>query len=240
MCGDELGGIDGFLFAGSHHATMDIKDLIDLLKIQIGFQQVPPDPYVKDGTRHKDIVRFTNPAAGRVVKSPHGDLVHPINAGSYGGHSSRSYAEIPASDIDALTPLIEFFSRVAGVEPGREVLLQRQRVVANNQTAKTVQEGRHQDGLKKLAILCIARKNIKGGISYLSNERGERVFAGTLKPGQILFVDDKRLWHDASPILPVKAGLPAYRDVILLNWPAERREDHLPENSVIAPYYPSC
>jgi hypothetical protein len=220
------GGPGGFPFAGSDFAELDIGKLINLRDVQNGFHQAPLDPYVEDGSRYKDIARFMI-SRGKVVKTLHGDLVHPINAATYGGISSRTYTEIPERDIKPLRVLIEFFARLGCIESGCEMLLQRQRVMVNDKTARTVQEGRHQDGLKKLAILCIARVNIRGGTSYLYNERGEQVFAGTLKPGQIIFVDDVRLWHDASPISPMKVGLPSYRDVILLNWPAERMEDHI-------------
>jgi hypothetical protein len=234
-----------FPFKGSLFAKFDIGRLINLQDIQSGFHQVPLDPYVADGSRFKDIVRFEVSEGGIATKGPHGPLVHPINAGTYGGCSSRTYAEIPAADLEPLTVLIEIFKRIAKIDPGQEILAQRQRVMINNdETARTVQEGRHQDGLKKLAIFCIARVNITGGISSLYDSRGNRVFAGTLKPGQILFVDDVMLWHDATAILPSKPGLPSYRDVILLNWPAEREEDHIPEKpDAIAPYhrfYPSC
>jgi hypothetical protein len=145
---------------GPPYAKLNIAALVALGDIQHGFRQVPLDAFVHDRSRFKDIVRFL--ICGRnVIKTPHGDLFHPINSGAYGACASRTYPEVPASDIGPLTALIEIFARTAGIDAGREILLQRQRVITDNHgNSPTVREGLHQDGVQKLAILCVNRANI--------------------------------------------------------------------------------
>jgi hypothetical protein len=212
---------------GTPYAKLNIAALIALRDIQHGFRQVPLDAFVHDRSRFKDIVRFL--ICGRnVIKTPHGDLFHPINSGAYGGCASRTYPEVPASDIEPLTALIEIFARTAGINVGREILLQRQRVITDDdRTSPTVREGPHQDGVQKLAILCVNRANIDGGVSLIYNDRLHPIFTGVLEPGDILFIDDAQLWHDATPIRRVDPGRPGHRDVILLTWPACREHENL-------------
>lgn len=220
---------NGFPFMGNSYAKINIGTLLNLLDIQDGFRRVPLDSYVEDGSRFKDIARFM--IRGRsVIKTPHGELFHPINAGTYGHHASRAYPEVSFVDIEALKPVVEIFNRVANIDKNQEILLQRQRVVnVNGTSSRTVREGPHQDGIKKLAILCVNRINVAGGISFIYDEQRDIVFAGQLEAGDILFIDDVKLWHDTTPIRQPDVGMPGYRDIIILTWPSCRQEDHVSE-----------
>ena len=218
--------LDGSPFKGDLCAKLNIGTLITVRDIQHGFCQIPLDTYVHDGSRFKDIARFLI-RGGSVIKTPHGDLFHPINSDTYGGYPSRTYAEIPVSDIGPLTALIEIFARATGVDAGREILLQRQRVINDDDgDSPTVREGLHQDGMQKLAILCVNRANVNGGINFIYDKRHDFVFAGVLEPGDILFIDDAQLWHDATPIRHLDPGRPGHLDVILLTWPACRKSEN--------------
>jgi hypothetical protein len=216
----------GFPFKGRSYAKIEIGTLVSLPYIQRGFLGVPPDPYVLDSTRFKDICRF-RVSNGDLIKAMHGELFHPINAGAYGSNSSRSYNEIPEPDIEALKPLAEIFARTASVPNDGEILLQRQRVATNNgASSETVREGPHRDGVKKLAIFCVNRSNVVGGVSLVFDADVNPEYAVLLEPGDILFIDDTKLWHDTTPIKGDDKSRIAYRDIIILTSPSCRAREY--------------
>jgi hypothetical protein len=214
---------EGFPLKGCLHAKLEIGAVVPLRAIQEGFCRVAGDPYVTDGTRCKDIVRFTVDGPD-IVKAPHADLFHPVNAKSYGNEASRSYSEVSSCDRAAIVPVLDIFAKISGISGGQEVLIQRQRVQCSNavEVAKTVREGAHQDGVQKLAIFCVDRVNVKGGISLLYNMDRELQFAETLQPGDLLFVNDVEILHDTTPITRVATDRVGYRDIIILTWPSDR------------------
>jgi hypothetical protein len=225
--------LDDAPFRGNPFAKVDIRTQIRLREIQCGFRHIPLDTYVHDGTRFKDIARFLV-NSGRVTKSRHGPLFHPTNSSSYGGLTERFYAEVPENDISGLVGPVQIFARAAAIAGGGEILLQRQRVtIGHNGIALTVREGPHQDGVKKLALLCVSRANVTGGISLIYDKNRTVTFSGILQPGEMLFIDDAKIWHDASPIERLDPSCPGYRDILIITSPA-CREHRLPLERVAA------
>ena len=218
--------LDDAPFRGNPFAKVDIRARIRLREIQSGFSHIPLDAYVLDGTRSKDIARFLV-NSGRATKSRHGPLFHPTNSGSYGGLTERFYSEVPEDEIGGLIEPIEIFARAAGIDAGREILLQRQRVsIGPSGISLTVREGPHQDGVKKLALLCVSRANITGGISLIYDKNRTVTFSGILQPGEMLFIDDAKIWHDASPIQRLDPSCPGHRDILIITSPACREQRH--------------
>jgi hypothetical protein len=225
--------LDDAPLGGSPFAKVDIRTQIRLKEIQSGFRHIPRDTYVHDGTRFKDIARFLV-GNGRVTKSRHGPLFHPTNSGSYGGLTERLYSEVPDNEIGGLVEPIEIFAHAAGIAAEQEILLQRQRVtIGPNGISLTVREGPHQDGVKKLALLCVNRANIKGGISLIYDKNRTVTFAGILEPGEMLLIDDAKIWHDASPIQRLDPSCPGHRDILIITSPACR--EHPRQSRYAAP-----
>jgi hypothetical protein len=214
-------------FSSRTFGVATVKTQVDLDPIRLGFRGVPTDGYVSDGTRCKDIWRCEM-SRGRVVSTPLAPLFYAEHAEAYGQISSRTYAEIPVAETAHLSDLVKIFARTLRIAEKREFLIQRQRVIIRDDgLAPTVREGVHRDGVEWLAMLCVARTNIRGGISRVYDRAGNSgvgglVFAGTLEPGDMLFLDDTRLLHDATPIRRVDPGLAGSRDMILITYPACR------------------
>lgn len=101
------------------------------------------------------------------------------------------------------------------------------RVQINNdeETITPVPEGIHQDGYNFVAIMCIDRHNILGGINKLYSldyndgvHEHEEILSTTLKPGEMLFFNDRKVKHFVSNIYRSckdKKDL-AYRDILVL------------------------
>lgn len=81
-----------------------------------------------------------------------------------------------------------------------------------------VPEGIHQDGYNFIAMSCITRKNMSGAISHIYDESKNIVHSVQLQEGEMLIVNDNKMFHSVSPIKlnkinkEVKTG---YRDIFV-------------------------
>ena len=224
--GEPAAWTKGFPFNGNQFASVSLATRINLPAIRDGFSRVPLDRYVADGTRYKSICRC-QVCGGRVIPTPHEPLFHPRNKGAYAGHSSRIYAEIPKDDQAALAEIVVAFAEFFGIREGEDILVQQQRVrpAEADGTALTVQEegGWHQDEVRRLGMVCINRQNIDGGISDLADGNRFRLFSRLLMPGEMVLIDDSKLWHNATAIRRVDPQAPAFRDIVILCTPSCRQ-----------------
>ena len=81
-----------------------------------------------------------------------------------------------------------------------------------------VPEGIHQDGYNFIAMCCVTRRNISGAISHIYDESKNIVHSVQLQGGEMLIVNDNKMFHSVSPIKlnktskKVKMG---YRDILV-------------------------
>lgn len=79
-------------------------------------------------------------------------------------------------------------------------------------------EGLHHDGRDWVMILYVGGENFAGGETSVVGAR-ETVLRHRLgQPGEALFLDDRRLRHATSAIVPVRPGLPAWRDTLVITY----------------------
>ena len=82
---------------------------------------------------------------------------------------------------------------------------------------KNDQEGIHQEGVDYIvSSFVLKRYNINGGESIIYNKDKNKVDQITLKNGEGIFQNDKKLWHYVTPIQSKRDG-DGYRDTIRLD-----------------------
>jgi hypothetical protein len=80
-------------------------------------------------------------------------------------------------------------------------------------------EGMHRDGVDFVLVLMVRRENIAQGTTTIHDD--ERRLLGSLTLSQPLdaaLVDDRRVYHGVTPVVPALAGRPAFRDVLVLTY----------------------
>jgi hypothetical protein len=78
-------------------------------------------------------------------------------------------------------------------------------------------EGAHRDGVDLVAVLLLARHNVKGGETRVFDARGPQGVRFTLaQPGSALLLDDARVIHETTPIQPLEPHEPAWRDTLVV------------------------
>jgi hypothetical protein len=60
---------------------------------------------------------------------------------------------------------------------------------------------------------------VTGGESSVFTDDGTAIFSYQMsEPGDQILLDDRRVMHDVTPVLPVDAGRPAHRDVLIVDF----------------------
>ena len=80
--------------------------------------------------------------------------------------------------------------------------------------------GLHKDGYDYSCDLNISRNNVNGGITLLStSEKEEDIFLEhTLTLNEVVFFNDRILYHCATKITPIDVTKKAYRDMVIIDF----------------------
>ncbi len=211
--------------AADGYALIDAGGWLDLGRLAGLYADVPADPYVREGFRYKSLARVrmhgTEPAAGS-----HEPLYQSLEFNPVHGGIQRHYPPLSAGFVAALADPLRLFQAMARLGEEDEVLVQAQRVTTGTGgVGHPAVEGFHQDDVEYVGILLVCRQGLAGGKTLLAADADGRdlVFAGELQPGQLLVLDDRRVWHYTSPVRDVAGPGLGHRDVILFGWPSCRR-----------------
>ena len=67
-----------------------------------------------------------------------------------------------------------------------------------------------------IAICCISRKNINGGISRIYDKEKNIIFNKQLEEGEMIVINDIKNYHDVTNIELIDNTKEGYRDIIVL------------------------
>lgn len=162
---------------------------------------------------------------GRIRLMPQDPFVQPENSNPLYIGVDRTFEPLTDGFVAdcALHALLRLLARLATTldTPARwSAKVHPFRVVASaGATGLPTPEGRHRDGVTLVSSLLIGRDNAAGGASSVYDSSGRRLLSTTLsRPGTLLVSDDRRTLHSVSPVRPVDAARPAYRDVLVVTF----------------------
>ncbi|TDH59881.1 hypothetical protein E2C06_24875 [Dankookia rubra] len=80
-------------------------------------------------------------------------------------------------------------------------------------------EGAHHDGVDYVLIGMIARTNLAGGETLITDDAGGELARFTLLDRlDAAFIEDARVMHGVTPVAPLDPALPSCRDVLVITW----------------------
>jgi hypothetical protein len=89
----------------------------------------------------------------------------------------------------------------------------------SDQPALPTPEGIHRDGVDGAFVMLVSRRNVSSGVTQIFDPRGRSLGAFTLTdPGDAVFLDDARVFHGVTPIVPLDPKRPAFRDVLVITF----------------------
>lgn len=215
-------------------AVIDARSLAELCRLPADalaawlpmWPGLPPDPHLRDGGRYRRRRHgcFTVAEDGAVSQMPHRAHWQPVEYNALHGGIQRWFEPLPAELVadPAWARLLAGLSGVASRLRGAQtwyVEAHPFRIDTTDGIGRPTPEGAHRDGVDLVAVLIVDRHNVKGGETRVFDARGPQGMRFTLaEPFSALLLDDERVIHETTPIQPLDAAQPAWRDTLVLTF----------------------
>lgn len=87
------------------------------------------------------------------------------------------------------------------------------------EAGKPTPEGVHKDGADYILIMLIDRQNVAGGVSYMYDNNRQPLEQHTMQnSGDLLLINDEKVYHGVTEIVPQDTKSTALRDVLVLTF----------------------
>jgi len=215
-------------------AVIDARSLAELCRLSADapsawrpmWPALPPDPHLRDGGRYRRRRHgcFTVAEDGAVSQVPHRAHWQPVEYNALHGGIQRWFEPLPLQLVDdpAWTRLLAGLAGVATLLRGAQtwyVEAHPFRIDTTDGIGRPTPEGAHRDGVDLVVVLIVERHNVKGGETRVFDARGPQGMRFTLaEPFSALLLDDERVIHETTPIQPLAADQPAWRDTLVLTF----------------------
>jgi hypothetical protein len=190
---------------------------------------LPPDAHLKDGgryrqRRHSCFIHTLE--AGELVQTAHRAHWQPVDYNALHGGFERWFepmqpdvAAAPAF-CDLVAGLGKLFAQVRPV--ARWFIEAHQfRIDTAGGVGRPTPEGAHRDGVDFVVVLMVARHAVKGGETRVFDANGPHGVRFVMQePLTALLLDDARVIHETTPILPADPEDKGYRDTLVLTYRA--------------------
>ncbi|MGE0073052.1 MAG: 2OG-Fe dioxygenase family protein [Thiomonas sp.] len=195
------------------------------------WHDLPADGYLKDGghyrfRRHASFVQTlqTPSGEGGLHRVPHRAHWQPTAYNALHGGMLRWFAPLSDSLQQAgfwqplLLGLGRLFAQVRAA-PQWFIEAHQFRIDPREGVGRPTPEGAHRDGVDFVAVILIARHAIRGGETRVFELDGQRGVRFTLdEPCSALLMDDTRVIHETTPVLPDAPGTGSWRDTLVLTY----------------------
>lgn len=202
--------------------------LADWPQFAASWSVLETDTYMGDGGRYRRRRHavFRVERGGAFRREPHQPHYQGLDYNGLNGGIDRWFAPV-ADDIAAgasLAAILAFCERCfGGLSPATQawkVEMHQFRIEAQPGIAgRPTPEGMHRDGVDYVLVLLIQRSNIVSGTTTIADLDKRPLGSFTLtQPFDAALVDDARVYHGVTPVEPLDATAPAYRDVLVVTF----------------------
>jgi hypothetical protein len=190
------------------------------------WNQLCLDPFLRDGGSYR-LRRYSvfEWQRGRLQLLPH----EPHYQSSYynkvhGGFNRHFRPWLPATAQNvAFKQVIEWcVSQFGGraLQQTWRIQAHQFRILARaHEQGKPTPEGVHKDGADYILVMLLARQNVIGGESQIFDNAMQPLEQSTLsQQGDLVLINDAKVYHGVTEIEPLDQSKPAYRDVLVLTF----------------------
>ena len=200
------------------------------MQLTDSWKRLPPDAHLKDGghyrkRRHACFIQDLS--AGTLTQTAHRAHWQPTDYNALHGGFERWFdpvepavAKAPAW-TELLTSLGRLFAQVKPV-PRWHIEAHQFRIDTASGVGRPTPEGAHRDGVDFVVVLMVARHAVKGGETRVFDANGPHGVRFVMQePLTALLLDDARVIHETTPILPIdKQPASGFRDTLVLTYRA--------------------
>ena len=227
---DSLRG-DGFAIVSARDvaqiAHVDLNQLQDLNQF---WEELPRDPYLRDGGRYRFRCHSSFEIKGEsLTMVPHRAHWQSVNYNALHGGIERWFepSQTQLTSNPAWESLLLGLAHVLnGVKQVSTWFVEAHqfRIDTTDGIGRPTPEGAHRDGLDFVAVFLLNRVGIKGGETRIFDAGGSAGLRFTLtEPWSLLLMNDERMIHESTPIQPL--GPHGYRDTLVLTFRSNGFQD---------------
>lgn len=222
---------DGFVFvpATRMRPALDARGLADWASFAASWDDLGLDTYMADGGRYRKRrhAAFRITAAG-AERKPHQAHYQSRDYNALNGGIARWFEPVTdavghSAALRAILATCYAVFDPLSPAPAWHVELHQFRIEARpGIEGRPTPEGMHQDGVDWVLVLLVARKNVAEGETTIAKPDRTPLGSFTLaQPMDTALVDDHRVLHGVTPVVPLDPERPAFRDVLVATF---RRE----------------
>ena len=203
-------------FTFSHQRLLSL----DLDTFAESFQRLSPDKYNAGNYRFRRYSQFTGHASN-LIKKTQEVFIQSRDVNYLNSDIDRNFESLENQLIvlPQFEQLVQTVNQFFGYDPYKTTLgIHQIRIICSGRgKGLPVPEGIHQDGFDLIAICCIARHNIRGAETQLYQHPDEKpVYNCTMQPGDIIYCNDRALYHYTSPIEADCKDIVGFRDMFVI------------------------
>ena len=209
-------------------ALLGAEATAGLAAFAASWNRLEVDAFMADGGRYRRrrIANFTARAGvpGH-LRGPHRPHYQAVVHNKLNGGVDRWFA--PVEEAVAASPIVQGLLGLGrgvadALRPGQDwfVEMHQFRIEAEaGAPGYPTPEGTHHDGVDVVLIAMLARTNLAGGETLVTDDDGRTLARFTLlDPLDTALVDDVRVMHGVTPVQPADPARPSCRDVLVLTW----------------------
>ena len=222
---------DGFAIAAAASiAELTNQSVADLNNLGEHWQDLPRDPYLKDGGRYRFRRHASYTVSGSELKmAPHRAHWQSLNYNALHGGIERWFEPITqalADDFRWQSVIKNTAGLLSSLKPVKTWFIEAHqfRIDTSDGIGRPTPEGAHRDGVDFVAVFLIGRHNIKGGETRIFEVNTSAGLRFTLsEPWSVLLMNDERMIHETTPIQPTMPY--GYRDTLVLTFRSNGFQD---------------
>jgi len=204
--------------------------LSELLALNVFWNDLPRDPYLKDGGRYRYRRHASYEIKGDALLAvPHRAHWQSVDYNALHGGIERRFEPIQAqlASSPAWQSLLLGMAHVlSSLKPVTTWFVEAHefRIDTTDGIGRPTPEGAHRDGHDFVAVFILDRVAIKGGETRVFEANGSAGLRFTLsQPWSLLLMNDERMIHESTPIQPT--GVHGHRDTLVLTYRSNGFQD---------------
>jgi hypothetical protein len=194
------------------------------------WNRLPPDAHLRDGghyrkRRHSCFVNDIETQT--LIINAHRAHWQPTDYNALHGGFERWFDPLESQLAEApffTTLLGAFGSLFAQVKPVSKWYVEAHqfRIDTTGGVGRPTPEGAHRDGVDFVVVLLVGRHSVKGGETRVFDAHGQHGVRFVMtEPFSALLLDDARVIHETTPILPADFSQDGFRDTMVLTYRAD-------------------
>jgi hypothetical protein len=194
-------------------------DFPDLSSLQDTFDNLPADTYAPERLRSRRYSCFRYTPEGRLQRLSHKEFMQSKALNKAVGDVERKFEPIEPELENNIIFLKMFEEFQARTNLSFDSIIEAHQIRwhCRARVKEPAPEGMHQDGFDFIGMFMVSTENVDGGDLMVFEGKDEPpCFKKRLVDGEFLVMNDKKLFHNASPLVPTANKDDGHWDLIVL------------------------